>query len=137
MSNRYRLTRAAELESLTIFREFIANACREQGVDDDTTFGLRLAVDEACTNIIQHGYAGMDPGSIILDLRFEVDKVVVDLTDFGRAFEPAEPERPDLTAPAEERKEGGLGLFLIYETMDRIDYRVAPEGNILTFTKML
>lgn len=137
MGKCYRTTRAAELETLAAFREFIAIACEDQEVDADTAFSLRLAVDEACTNIIQHGYAGMDPGSIILDLRFESDKVVVDLTDFGRAFEPAEPERPDLTAPAEERKEGGLGLFLIYETMDRIDYRVVAEGNILTFTKML
>jgi anti-sigma regulatory factor (Ser/Thr protein kinase) len=131
----HRLTLAAELENLAKFRDFIAAACAAESVDADTAFALRLAVDEACTNVIQHGYAGMDPGSIILELKFDPQKVVVHVTDFGRAFEPDDRPMPDIAAPLEQRQEGGLGLFLIYETMDNIDYRVTPEGNILTFTK--
>jgi serine/threonine-protein kinase RsbW len=104
-------------------------------VPGEIVFDLQLAVEEACTNVIQHGYKGMDPGSIILAFRIEPDRILVQITDFGQVFEPAPPPTPDLEASLEEREPGGLGLFLIYQTMDNIDYRVSDEGNQLTFTK--
>ena len=69
MSQRFQMTRAAELESLSVFRGFISDCCTSSKVPDEAAFDLKLAVDEACTNIIEHGYKGMDPGSIILSLR--------------------------------------------------------------------
>ncbi len=69
MGKKHQITRAAELESLSAFREFIEAACQQHpGIDKQLRYDLKLAVDEACTNIITHGYAGMDPGSIILAL---------------------------------------------------------------------
>jgi serine/threonine-protein kinase RsbW len=100
-------------------------------------FDLKLAVDEACTNIIEHGYKGMDPGSIILALRVEPDRVLVQITDFGHIFEPTDAPKPDVEAALEDRPLGGLGLFLIYQTMDNIDYQSSEDGNTLTFTKYI
>ena len=137
MSQRYQLTRAAELESLSVFRQFISDCCGRHEVPEETVFDLKLAVDEACTNIIQHGYKGMDPGSIILSFRIESDRILVQITDFGHVFEPAEAPRPDLEAALEDRPLGGLGLYLIYQTMDNIDYQSSEDGNTLTFTKFI
>ena len=132
---RFQITRAAELESLKIFREFIMQCCAEHNVPNDIVLELKLAVDEACTNIIQHGYKGMDPGSIILAFRIESERILVQITDFGHIFEPAEAPKPNMVAALEDRELGGLGLFLIYQTMDNIDYQTSEEGNTLTFTK--
>jgi serine/threonine-protein kinase RsbW len=132
---RFQITRAAELESLKIFREFIMQCCAEHDVPNNIVLELKLAVDEACTNIIQHGYKGMDPGSIILAFRIESERILVQITDFGHIFEPAEASKPDMEAALEDRELGGLGLFLIYQTMDNIDYQTSEEGNTLTFTK--
>lgn len=137
MSQRYQITRAAELESLSVFREFISDCCSRHKVPNDTVLDLKLAVDEACTNIIEHGYKGMDPGSIILSFRIESDRILVNLTDFGRIFEPAEAPKPDVEAALEDRELGGLGLYLIYQTMDNIDYQASEDGNTLTFTKYI
>jgi serine/threonine-protein kinase RsbW len=137
MSQRYQITRAAELESLSVFREFISDCCAKFNVLDRTVFELKLAVDEACTNVIEHGYKGMDPGSIILAFRIESDRILVNITDFGHVFEPADAPKPDLEAALEDRPLGGMGLFLIYKMMDNIDYRSSEEGNTLTFTKFL
>ncbi|PKN95416.1 MAG: ATP-binding protein [Chloroflexi bacterium HGW-Chloroflexi-6] len=136
MSQRFQITRAAELESLQVFRDFIAECCARHAIPNEIVFDLKLAVDEACTNIIQHGYRGMDPGSIILALRFEPDRILVQITDFGHVFEPDDAPMPDVTAALEEREVGGLGLFLIYQTMDNIDYQASDDGNTLTFTKL-
>jgi len=137
MSPRYQLTRAAELESLSVFRQFISDCCGRHDVPDETVFDLKLAVDEACTNIIQHGYKGMDPGSIILSFRIESDRILVQITDFGHIFEPAEAPKPDVEAALEDRPLGGLGLYLIYQTMDNIDYQSSEDGNTLTFKKLI
>ena len=137
MSPRYQLTRAAELESLSVFRQFISDCCGRHDVPDETVFDLKLAVDEACTNIIQHGYEGMDPGSIILSFRIESDRILVQITDFGHIFEPAEAPKPDVEAALEDRPLGGLGLYLIYQTMDNIDYQSSEDGNTLTFKKLI
>jgi anti-sigma regulatory factor (Ser/Thr protein kinase) len=137
MTQRFQITRAAELESLQVFRGFITECCARYDIPNDTVLDLKLAVDEACTNIIEHGYKGMDPGSIILSFRIESDRILVQITDFGHVFEPADAPKPDVEAALEDRPLGGLGLFLIYQTMDNIDYQSSDDGNTLTFTKYI
>lgn len=135
MAAHYRLTHAAELETLDKFRKFIAGLCQEHGIDEETSFDLQLATDEACTNIIQYGYEGLDPGSLILELEIGQDEITVLITDFGNPFEPSSVPKPDLEAPLEERSLGGFGLFFIYSTMDSVDYQASEAGNTLILKK--
>ena len=100
-------------------------------------YDLQLAVDEACTNIIIHGYQDMNPGSIILSLEFVDDNIEISITDFGHAFEPIQTPAPNLEAGLEDRPTGGFGLFFIYQTMDEINYNTNLYGNRLTFIKKL
>ena len=138
MAHSYRITRAAHLQALDDFRRFIRDHCADlAGIDADVLYDIQLAVDEACTNIIQHGYADMDPGSIILELEIDPNKITLALTDFGRSFEPDSAPVPDIEASIEERKPGGFGLFFIRQSVDRIDYRVTEDGNMMTLTKYL
>ncbi len=138
MKNQHQITRSAELESLAVFRDFIEKVCKQhQSVDDQICYDLKLAVDEACTNIMTHGYAGMNPGSIILSLEIAPNEAVVTITDFGHPFEPSEASPPDVEAGLEDRLIGGFGLFVIYQTMDEINYETTEDGNRLTFIKQL
>jgi serine/threonine-protein kinase RsbW len=138
MTSTNRITRAAYLESLNEFRSFIKEHCIDiPDMTDEILYDIQLAVDEACTNIISHGYAGLDPGSIIMDLEIEPDKIVVTLTDFGRSFEPSSAPVPDVNAPLEERELGGYGLFLIQQSMDDMNYQVTEDGNKMILTKYL
>jgi len=137
MSQRFQITHAAELESLKKFRDFISACCAKNDISNETILELKLAVDEACTNIITHGYKGMDPGSIILSFRITPDRILVQITDFGHVFEPEASPKPDIEAALEDRELGGMGLYLIYQTMDNIDYQNSIEGNTLTFTKLI
>ncbi len=137
MTKNHTLTRAAELAVLPVFRDFIQRVCTEAGLSADVCDDLKLAVDEACTNVITHGYAGMDPGSLMLDLRLAADRVEVRLTDFGHPFEPSEAPAPDVSAALDDRPMGGFGLFFIYSTMDAVDYQTNEDGNCLILTKRL
>jgi serine/threonine-protein kinase RsbW len=138
MISTHRITRAAYVESLSDFREFLKAHCAEiPGVDDEFLYDVQLAVDEACTNIISHGYADLDPGSIILDLDIDPDKLTVTLTDFGHSFEPSSAPVPDVNAPIEEREIGGFGLFFIQQSVDEMDYQITEDGNKMSLTKYL
>ena len=138
MASTHRITRAAQLEALNDFREFITEHCAgNAGVTEEILYDIQLAVDEACTNIIMHGYAGMDPGSIIMELEIDPDKIIISLTDFGNAFEPDSAPIPDVEAPIEERELGGFGLFFIRQSVDDVKYRTSEDGNTMTLTKNL
>lgn len=137
VSIRGSITKAAYLESLPAFREFIEETCNEAGVDNDAIWALKLSVDEASTNIITHGYEGLDPGPIILTCLCEPNRVTVTITDFGHSFEPDRAPEPDIEAGLEKREPGGFGLFLIYQTMDEVDYQATEDGNTLILVKRL
>ena len=138
MADTHRITHAAYLESLDDFRGFLKEHCADHpGVTEEILYDLQLAVDEACTNIITHGYADMDPGSIILDLDLHPDQIVVTLTDFGHSFEPSSAPAPDVNAPIEERELGGFGLFFIQQSVDEMNYQVTEDGNKMILTKYL
>ena len=89
-----------------------------------------------CTNIITHRYANMDPGSIILKLEIEAEKLRVHITDFGHSFAPDNTPIPDVTAPLEERPLGGFGVFFIRQLMDQMEYQVTEDGNTMVLTKL-
>ena len=138
MKKIHQISRSAEFESLAILREFIDVACQSQtGIDDEIRYDLKLAVDEACTNIITHGYAGMNPGSIIFTLELDEHQVLMTITDFGHSFEPSQAVVPDVEAALEDRPMGGFGLYFIYQTMDSVDYEANECGNRLTLLKHL
>jgi serine/threonine-protein kinase RsbW len=137
MTIRTVITRSAELESLPFFRQLIDQACdRVPAIDQQTRYDLKLAVDEACTNIILYGYKDMDPGSIILNVEIDEDAARVTVTDFGRPFEPVEVELPDLEAEAGAGQDE-LGLFFIHQSTDRMDYETSLGGNSLRLIKYL
>lgn len=132
------ITLSAELESLAAFRNHVKTICQGvSGLDEQAVYDVQLAVDEICTNIITHGYAGMDPGSIILHVEVGTESLVVTITDFGHAFEPVEPPAPDPNASLEEREIGGLGLFFVHSSVDDIEYESSPTGNTTRLIKKL
>ena len=136
------IERPARAESLREIREFIEKACREAGMGEPAAFDLKLAVDEACSNIVEHGYAGMEPGAIRVAFDSDAERAAVTITDRGQAFAPGEAPAPDLDAGWKDMRIGGLGVglgwHLIRKSVDRIAYERDPGGsNRLTLIKFL
>lgn len=87
------------------------------------TLRFNLVLDELITNIISYGFDDGSAGRIDVGVRFEDDILRAELTDNGRAFNPAEADLPELADNLEERSVGGLGLRLIRTYLDRLDYQ--------------
>jgi serine/threonine-protein kinase RsbW len=132
------ITVPATLESLATISEFITAATAQAGLDDHAAWQVQLAVDEAATNVIQHGYAEQADGEIDLQWRLEGDQLIVMLRDRGRRFNPNEVPAPDISSPLEERQAGGLGLYLMGKLMDSMAFEFDDrQGNLLTMVKRI
>ena len=132
------IEREARGENLQAFRDFIEEACRRAAVGPPAVFDLKLAVDEACSNIIEHGYPGDAPGPIGISFEAGDGQVVVAIADRGRPFDPKSVRAPDLDSRWEDRRTGGLGWHLIRSSVDRVTYESDLErGNRLTLVKKI
>jgi sigma-B regulation protein RsbU (phosphoserine phosphatase) len=134
---RHHFSLRAELPNLPLLRDFVVEACQLMGLGDDGTQALKLAVDEACANLILHGFADMEPGDIRLSVEYLGDRVQVQVQDDGRAFHPDLAAPPELAAEAQDRQLGGLGIFFIKEMVDELSYESSDGVNCMTLIKHL
>ena len=104
--------------------------------DEVLQFKLRLSIEEAVENVVRYAYNG-GIGWLEAGTSLDEDSLVltIELRDAGIPFNPLEKEDPDVTLSADERKIGGLGIFLCKKMMDSIEYRYENGNNVLTMTK--
>ena len=134
--NQLELQIEAKPENLSVIADFIATAMRQLGTEQDM-FEVRTAVDEACTNVILHAYSGQE-GSITISCELQDHDFVVTIRDNGKPFDPTSVPPPDLQADLDERRIGGLGMYLMSQLMDDVSYSSNVEkGNKLVMRKAL
>lgn len=125
----------SRLESLEKISEFVQQVARSACLNDREVYAVQLAVDEACTNIIEHAYHGKN-GNIVCTCDVEADGLKVVLLDQATPYNPESWSEPDVNLPLEEVKSRGLGLFLMHKMMDVVKFETSPEGgNCLTMIK--
>ncbi len=113
---------------------FIESSLKQAGVDPSAQFDLELAVEEACTNVIEHAYEGRG-GELEVCFETRDADVCVTVRDWGRPFDPNHVARPDVSQPLEERQVGGLGLYLMEMLMDEVKFSFNRDGNTLVMVK--
>ena len=96
---------------------------------------LRLAVEEAVVNVIEYAYPADTEGSVDITMMFDGHWLKVVIDDSGVAFDPTIEKKADTTLSVEERRVGGLGIHLVRELMDSINYERIDGHNILTMKK--
>lgn len=88
-------------------------------------YGIKLAIHELITNVIDHAYDGRDDGMIEIVLMLKKRELVVDIADSGTHFQKENVKEPDL----ENGQVRGYGMFLIEQLMDEIEYHSVEDGN--------
>jgi serine/threonine-protein kinase RsbW len=107
----------------------------EAGLKADFTYAVESAVDEACSNIIEHAYEGENKGEIVLEFEIIDQGIKVRITDHGNPFDPDKVAPPNTSAPLSKRKPSGLGLYLMKKCMDEVNFQFSPGCNTLTMVK--
>ena len=130
------LTIKNEVEELTKLPSFVDTVCEEAGVDMALIASLNLALEEAVTNVVLYAYPDSE-GTVSIDAVYTDKYLKFIITDSGIAFDPTKKEDADTTLSAEERPIGGLGIFLVRQIMDSVNYERIDGHNILTIIKKL
>lgn len=125
----------ASTKHLAKVRNFVAKYAAEYGFKKQDVADIRLAVDEAYTNIIKHSYKYDDQKSVEIELGYENDEFWVSLLDTGEAFDPSTYTKPDLRRQIKNKKRGGVGVYLIKKLMDDVKYLNEGSTNEIRMTK--
>ena len=124
----------SEINKLAVFIEELGE---ELGLAPDLVFNLNLVLEEAVSNVILYAYPKEEQQEIVLTAKMSDKNLIFVLTDAGKEFDPTQAPDADVTLSAEERQIGGLGIFLIRQIMNKVEYQRLDGKNVLTLGKQL
>ncbi|MGQ0592993.1 MAG: ATP-binding protein [Gammaproteobacteria bacterium] len=122
----------AELERLA---QIVAEFGERHRLSSQALFHANLALEEILANVISYAYGDSKEHHISVCLLVEEGELTVEVEDDGRPFNPLEAPEPDIQKPLEERRAGGLGIHLVRNLMDRLEYQRQDGRNLLIMVK--
>jgi anti-sigma regulatory factor (Ser/Thr protein kinase) len=137
MPKQWELVVEGRMENLATIADFVTKAAQASGLNEKAIFEVQMAVDEACTNVIEHGYREEDKAKIALCCECADGDFVVTIRDNARPFEPDAVPPPDITCCLDKRQDRGLGLFFMRKLMDEVRFHFHTEGNELHMAKKI
>ncbi len=130
-----------DVKEVARFSAFMKSVLEKLNIEKSLARQLRLAVEEAVVNVIDYAYPAGQEGTVEVQIMSDGMTLKAIIIDSGVAFDPTLNDRPDTTLSAEDRPIGGLGILLVRELMDTINYeRVGSDDsghNVLTLIKKL
>ena len=127
---------AASDDNLEKVNSFIHQNIESCSFSDMELMQIDLSVEEIFVNIAHYAYAPQTGDALIqCQVDPESKTTLIIFSDSGIPFDPLKKEDPDITLSAEERRIGGLGIYLVKKYMDKVEYCYRDGKNILTLTK--
>lgn len=130
------LTIAATEENISLVTDFVDAELEDHGCDLKARARINIAIDELFGNIAKYAY-GPNVGSATVRVDVTDSPLTAEITfiDCGTPYNPLESEDPDITLSADERKIGGLGIFMVKKSMDSMSYEFKDGQNVLVIKK--
>jgi len=126
-----RRTVPAEASQLGVLHEFLQEFGAAAGLGPARIQSLELALEEIFLNVVMHGSQPGTSPRVEVSLALDADTVTMTVEDDGPPFDPLSLPPPELHLSLEERRVGGLGVFLVRQMMDSVDYaRVAGRNQL-------
>ena len=125
------LTMSASMDEIDRLAPFISHVAEQAAMEGREAKRLRLAVEEAVANIINHGQAT----TITLQATMDDNQLVLTIDDDGQPFNPTGESATDFSVPADERPPGGLGIMFLHEMTDGLEYQRIDGHNVLRIIK--
>ena len=124
-----------DIQEVPKLTDFVGEVCEEMGFDEMTTKQMKLAIEEAVVNVMNYAYPPGQRGDVTIEAASNDTRLKFTIIDSGKPFDPTVQADVDTTLPASERRIGGLGIHLVRQIMDSINYERVDSLNILTLRK--
>jgi len=131
------ITLPNNIETIPELNAFVDEICEAAGLDMSMTMSLNLALEEAVVNVMDYAYPEGMKGDVTIEAMANDEKLKFIISDSGKPFDPTAKGKVDTTLPAEDRPIGGLGIHLVREIMDSVNYEYIGGKNVLTLRKSL
>lgn len=120
---KYKISVGCSTQNLEIIRNFVLNIAHQNHLDADQISQIELAVDEASTNVIKHSCEYNEAKTLTIEIKIEEDRFIVEIIDRGdKKFDPNSVQKVNLKEFVKNRKHGGLGIHLMKNLMDDVQY---------------
>ncbi|RNC83355.1 MAG: ATP-binding protein [Balneola sp.] len=136
-NNIYTLSVGSSTKHLAEVRDFVAEHAKGLGLKEKEISEIRLAVDEAYTNIIKHAYKNIPSKPVTIELGSNTSQFWISILDEGESFKPEEYQAPDILKRIKNKQRGGMGVFLIQKLMDQVQYNRKGQMNEIRMVKNL
>jgi anti-sigma regulatory factor (Ser/Thr protein kinase) len=137
MTEQVRLVLKNNIQELDKVLHLVSGLCLRRSLPPDIEYDLNLALDEMVSNVARHAYPQGEEHEFTLEVSMNDKEFVARLEDDGIEFNPTAYPPPNLDAPLEQRKEGGLGIYLARQIMTSMEYQRVGGRNIVTLHKRL
>ena len=131
------ITVSSNIENVPQIAGFVERVCEALSFEPSTTMQMNLAIEEAVVNVMNYAYPEGTNGHINIEAQANNERLKFTITDNGAPFDPTAKEKVDTSLSLSERPIGGLGIYLIRELMDSINYERVEGMNVLTLRKKL
>lgn len=129
------ITLTNDIQQVPQLADFVDMVCEEVGMDMAVAIQMNLAMEEAVVNVMNYAYPADTVGDVTIEAVTIADQLQFTITDSGIPFDPTAKAEVDTTLSAEERPIGGLGIHLVRQLMDSINYERIDGKNVLTLRK--
>ena len=129
------ITLPNDVQATTELGMFVDEVCENVGFDMSTALKLNLAIEEAVVNVMSYAYPAGTKGDVDIDAEATNEQLKFVISDSGTPFDPTTKGEVDTTLSAEERDVGGLGVYMVKQTMDDLYYEYRDGQNQLTLIK--
>ena len=128
----------ATIENVQTVTQFVEEQLEAVGCPIKAQMQINVAIDELFSNIANYAYnPETGPATVRVEVTEEPLEVTITFIDEGVPYDPLAKEDPDITLSAEERRIGGLGIFLVKKSMDDVTYEYKNGQNVLSIRKGL
>ncbi len=118
--------------------DFVTNIAKTLNLTQSEINKIKIAVYEACLNVIEHAYHSDTNRSIDVHVEAKPDRLVIRIIDFGEGFQVDDTKSFNIENAVSGRERGGMGLHIIKQAVDDLSYtQDTLEGNQLIMTKYL
>jgi sigma-B regulation protein RsbU (phosphoserine phosphatase) len=116
---------------------FVDEVCQTVGFDQSVTMQIKVAIEEAVVNVMKYAYPSGHRGDVTIEAASNDIRLKFTITDSGKPFDPTVQSEVDTSLSAKERKIGGLGIHIMRQNMDSINYERMDNLNVLTLRKKI